>query len=188
MSGYIGYDTSTGIVNTVATGSPPTQAWLALTSTQMGAIPEYDTAYYIMAGSPPSVTVNPNFWTQRGPFYIQRQIGRIQAGFQAALSAPFAFTNAAGVASSYAMDAQSQFIYSQAYANYVLGAEALPSGFTIRDANGTPQTFTVADIKALYTGIVNFVQSCNASLNGFVVQVQATTSYTACIAVVWVTP
>lgn len=189
MSGYIAYNTVTSKIIAMATGSSPDPVgYLSLTATEMQAAPEGDPTYYIVSGNPATVSVNPNFWAQRGPYYMARQIGRVQAGFQAALTAPFAFTNAAGVASSYAMDATSQFIYSQAYANYVLGGEALPAGFTIRDVNGTPQTFTVADIKGLYTGIVNFVQSCNAAFNNFVGQIKASTSYSACVAIVWSTP
>jgi hypothetical protein len=187
MSGYVMYDPTAGTVNAISTGTAPTPpSYLSITSTQLSAAPEMDPAYYIVSNG--SLVVNPNFWTQRGPYYIFRQIQQVKAGFQGAISAPFPFTNAAGVASSYATDSQSLFIYSQAYENYIQAAQPLPSPFTIRDVNEVPQTFTVSDITNLYRGIVNFQQSCNNALNNFVASIQASTSYSACTSIVWVTP
>jgi len=178
-------------VGQLGSGTTPNPvAVLTLTSTEQSLVIANDPVSVIVdtSTSPPSVVSNPNFWAQRGPYYISQQIAAVTAGFKAALATPFAFTNAAGVATSYATDPNSLFIYSQAYANYVLGGETLPSGFTIRDVNGTPQTFTVTDIKGLYTGIVNFTQSCNASFNNLVANIKASTSYSQCVGNVWVTP
>ena len=159
-----------------------------LTSTEQGYVQANDPLSIVVDPSTGAVSSNPNFWTLRGAYYQGLQIGLVAGGFQKAISAPFAFTNAAGVASTYLMDANSQFIYSQAYANYVLGGETLPSGFTIRDSNGVPQTFAVSDIKGLYTGIVNFIQSCNTSFNGLVADIKASTSLSNCQSYTWVTP
>ena len=159
-----------------------------LTSTEQGYVQGNDPLSIVVDPSTGAVSSNPNFWAQRGAYYIAQQIAAVTAGFKAALAAPYAFTNTAGVATSYATDSNSLFIYSQAYTNYVLGAETLPSGFTIRDINGTPQTFTTADIKGLYTGIVNFTQACNVTFNSLVANIKASTSYSQCIGYVWVTP
>ncbi len=178
-------------VGQLGSGTDPNPiAVLTLSSTEQSLIIANDPTSILVdtTTSPPSVVSNPNFWTQRGPYYISQQIAAVTAGFKAALAAPFAFTNAAGVATSYATDPNSLFIYSQAYTNYVLGGETLPSGFTIRDVNGTPQTFTTSDIKNLYTGIVNFTQSCNASFNSLVANIKASTSYSNCVSYNWTTP
>ncbi len=159
-----------------------------LTSTEQGYIQANDPLSIVVDPSTGAVSANANFWTLRGAYYKGLQIGSVTGGFQKALAAPYAFTNAAGVASTYAMDSGSQFIYSQAYANYVLGGEALPSGFTIRDSNGIPQTFAVADIKGLYTGIISFVQTCNTAFNGLVANINGSTSLSNCQSYVWVTP
>lgn len=178
-------------VGQLGSGTDPNPiAVLTLSSTEQSLIIANDPTSILVdtTTSPPSVVSNPNFWTQRGPYYISQQIAAVTAGFKAALAAPFAFTNAAGVATSYATDPNSLFIYSQAYTNYVLGGKTLPSGFTIRDVNGTPQTFTTSDIKNLYTGIVNFTQSCNASFNSLVANIKASTSYSNCVSYNWTTP
>lgn len=174
-------------------GSGPTPnptAVHSLSSTEQALIVANDPTSILVdtTTSPPSVIANPNFWTQRGAYYISRQIAAVTAAFKAALAAPFAFTNAAGVATSYATDSNSLFIYSNAYSAFVLGGKTLPSGFTIRDVNGTPQTFTTTDITNLYTGIVNFTQSCNATFNNLVASIKASTAYSQCIGYVWATP
>ena len=171
-------------------GAPNPVAVHTLTSSEQGLIIANDPASVQVdtSTSPVSVVSNPNFWSQRGAFYTAQQAAIVKSGFNAAISAPFAFTNAAGVASSYAMEPQSQFIYSQSMQNYVIAGESLPSGFTIRDINGVPQTFTVADIKSLYTSIVSFIQSCNATLDSTLANIASSTDYSNCISYVWVTP
>ena len=138
--------------------------------------------------SPPSVIANANYWAQFGATWIARQINIVAQGYKAAISAPYAFTNSAGVASSYAMDSDSKFIYSNAYISYVLGAQPLPSGFTIRDVNNVPQAFTVADIKTFYLGAVDFFQTCNAAFNTLEANIKASTSLSQCQSYIWVTP
>ena len=183
--------TSPVSVGQLGSGTAPNPvAVLTLSSTEEALIVANDPTSILVdtTTSPPSVVSNPNFWTQRGSYYISKQIAVVTAGFKAALAAPFPFTNAAGVATSYATDSNSLFIYSQAYTNYILGGETLPTGFTIRDINGTSQTFTTADIKGLYTGIVNFTQACNAQFNSLVANIKASTSYSQCVSYTWTTP
>ena len=51
-----------------------------------------------------------------------------------------------------------------------------------------PVAQTVADIKSLYTSIVSFIQSCNATLDSTLANIASSTDYSNCISYVWVTP
>ena len=179
-------------VGQLGSGTAPNPvAVLTLTSTEQALVIANDPVSVLVdtTTSPPSVISNPNFWTQRGAYYIAQQIAAVTIGFNNAITAPYPFTNAAGVASSYPVNsALAKEEYSNAFLKYVQNGQALPSGFTFNDINNVPQAFTVADIENFYNGYTNFFQQCKASINSLVASIKASTSYSQCVGNVWVTP
>ena len=184
--------TSPVSVGQLGSGTAPNPvAVLTLSSTEQSLIVANDPTSILVdtTTSPTSVISNPNFWTQRGAYYIAQQIAAVTIGFNNAITAPYPFTNAAGVASSYPVNSTlAKEEYSNAFLKYVHNGQALPSGFKYNDVNNVPQAFTVADIENFYNGYTNFFQQCRASINSLVANIKASTSYSNCISYTWVTP
>ena len=179
-------------VGQLGSGTAPNPvAVLTLSSTEQSLIIANDPTSILVdtTTSPPSVVSNPNFWTQRGSYYIAQQIAAVMMGFNNAITAPYPFTNSAGVASSYPVNSTlAKEEYSNAFLKYVQNGQTLPSGFTFNDVNGVPQAFTVADIENFYNGYTNFFQQCKAAINSLVESIKASTSYSQCSSYNWTTP
>ena len=189
---YVTYNPNAGAsapVIQMGSGTAPNPLAIhILSTTEQGYIQGNDPASIVIDATTGAVSANANFWTLRGPHYIKKQIALVEAGYLGAVTSPYPFTTSAGVSSTYAMDSASQFTYSQAFAKYVQNGQALPTNFTIRDANKVPQAFTVADIENLYNGYSNFFQTCNAAFDTLEENIKAATSLSNCQSYVWVTP
>ncbi|WP_143461669.1 hypothetical protein [Leptospirillum ferriphilum] len=179
-------------VGQLGSGTPPNPvAILTLSSTEQSLIVANDPTSILVdtTTSPPSIISNPNFWTQRGPYYIAQQMTLAVAGFNKAITSPYTFTNAAGVTSNYPVNSTlAKEEYSNAFLKYVQNGQTLPSGFTFNDINGVPQAFTVTDIENFYNGYTNFFQQCKVSLNSLLASIKTSTSYSQCISYTWTTP
>ena len=146
------------ITSTFATeaGSLPTGA-ISLTQTQyqeIGSTP----GWTMVSGVPTPPPANYNLSA-----YQSAQIALVANQLQMALVAPYSFTTSGGITTSFPMDAISQSNYHNAFTAYANGGMALPSGFFFFDVNEVEVPFTVADIKALYQGMVNRGQSAYAA-------------------------
>jgi hypothetical protein len=141
-----GTDWITSTFSTEA-GTLPTGA-ISLTQTQyqeIGSTPGWS----LVSGVPTPPPANYNLSA-----YQSAQIALVANQLQMALVAPYSFTTSGGVTSSFPMDAVSQSNYHNAFTAYINGGIVLPSGFFFFDVNEVEVPFTVADIKALYQGLV----------------------------------
>ena len=156
------FTTATGgtewITSTFSTeaGTLPTGA-ISLTQKQyqeIGSTPGWS----MVSGVPTAPPANYNLSA-----YQANQIALVAGQLQMALEASYSLTTSGGVTSSFPMDKVSQFNYHNAFTAYVNGGITLPAGFFFFDVNEVEVPFTVADIKALYQGMVNRGQSAYAA-------------------------
>ena len=146
------------IVGSIATSGSLPSGWIAITEAQ------YPSAQVQGASWDASTsTVNPPASNYNLNVVQQQQIGVVYGQLQSAMVSPYAFTTSGGVSTSFPMDSNSQKNYSNAYAMYVLGGEALPSGFFFYDVNQNAITFAASDIKAFYLGAASREQGYYAA-------------------------
>lgn len=113
------------------------------------------------------------------------QIAAIQAACEQTENAPLAFTNAAGTATTYPMDAGSRQKYLGAYTKYVVHGQALPSPFSFMDVNGNLVAFTVADIDSFSNPAFTQEQDAVNKLGSLIAQVKAATTVADVQAITW---
>jgi len=78
------------------------------------------------------------------------QSAAIDAAYAAAIQQPVSFTTAAGVTTTYQADAASQTLLMQATQGYTIAGE-VPAGFYWKAADNSLVTFTLADLRGLYS-------------------------------------
>ena len=162
------------IVGSIATSGSLPSGWITITEDQ------YPSAQVQGASWDASTsTVNPPASNYNLNVVQQQQIGVVYGQLQAALVSPYAFTTSGGVSSSFPMDSTSQKNYANAYTMYVLGGEALPSGFFFYDVTQTAVPFTVADIKSFYLGAAGREQGYYAAFEKAKKDILAATSVSA---------
>ena len=162
------------ITGSIATSGSLPSGWIAITEAQ------YPSAQVQGASWDASTsTVNPPAPNYNLNVVQASQIALVSQQLMAALVSPYSFTTSGGVATSFPMDAVSQLNYNNAYTAYVLGGETLPSGFFFYDINHIAVPFTVADIKALYSGAVSRGQDYYAAFEKAKTDILAATSVSA---------
>ncbi len=162
------------IVGSIATSGSLPSGWIAITQAQ------YPSAQVQGASWDASTsTVNPPAANYNLNTVQASQITLVGQQLMTALVSPYSFTTSGGVTTSFPMDAVSQLNYNNAYTAYVLGAEALPSGFFFYDINHIAVPFVVSDIKALYSGAVSRGQSYYAAQKKAITDINAATTVSA---------
>lgn len=174
MNYGIQIDSNNIIIGTLSTSEPLPSGWIAITAAQL---PSAQVAGATWDAS--TSTVNPPAANYNVNQVQQQQIVLVSQQLQLALVSPYAFTTSGGVSSSFPMDAVSQHNYSNAYTMYVLGAQALPSGFFFYDVNQNAVPFAVADIKNLYLGAASREQGYYAAFEKAKTDIMAATTVSA---------
>ena len=167
MNYYILIDSNNIITSTTQTESTLASPWIAITAAELSTARQMGSTW---DDSTSTVNAPPSNYNLVA--VGNAQIGVIKSAAASAMVAPLAYTLASGVATSFPMDGVSQNYYHGAFTTYVLGAETLPTDFTLRDVNGAPQAATVADIKGIFVGGVAQIQGANAKMDTLISQIQ----------------
>ncbi len=114
-----------------------------------------------------------------------KQAGVIRVSASTAEHTPLAFTNAAGIASTFPMDPHSWTKYLGAYTRYVVHGVALPSNFAFSDTNGRAVAMTVADIDAFFGAGTLQIETALTTMETLLSQIEAATTVTAVQSITW---
>jgi hypothetical protein len=125
--------------------APSTASVLSVTATEWA---NQAGVWYVVSGKLTQTNPNAPTAAQLLDDAQSAQNAIIDAAYLAAVTTPVAFTTAAGVASTYQADPDSQQILSRAMQTYK-DAGSVPSGFYWRSAGNTNVTFTLADLEGL---------------------------------------
>lgn len=174
MNYGIQINSSSIIIGTLSTSGTLPSGWIAITASQLSTAQQQGASWDASTS-----TVNPPPANYNITQLQQQQIALVYQQLQAALVSPYAFTTSGGVSSSFPMDAVSQGNYSNAYTMYVLGAEALPTGFFFYDVNQNAVPFAVADIKSFYLGAASREQGYYAAFEKAKTDIMAATTVSA---------
>ena len=156
MNYYIQIDSNNYIVQTISTTQTLSSPWISIPDTSLSTAQTAGATYTNGTVNAPAANYNLNV--------IQtKQVALVYGQLQQALVSSYAYTTSGGVSSTFPMDSDSQKNYGGAYAMYVLGGEALPSGFFFYDVNQNAITFAASDIKAFYLGAASREQGYYAA-------------------------
>ena len=172
MNTYIQIDSNNYITATISTTQTLGSPWISIPASSLSTAQKAGATYTNGTVNAPASNYNLNA-------VQQQQIGVVYGQLQVALVSPYAFTTSGGVSSSFPMGDTSQKNYADAYAMYVLGGEALPSGFFFYDVTQTAIPFAVSDIKNLYLGAAGREQGYYAAFEKAKNDILAATSVSA---------
>jgi len=116
------------------------------------------------------------------------QSGLIAAACSAAESAPLAFTNAAGVASSFPMDSGKLAKYLSIYTKYYVKGLPFPNSATtynFYDVNGKAVAMTLTDIENFFNSVEAQVDSALAKQETLLADIATATTVSAVQEVIW---
>ncbi len=123
-----------------------------------------------------------------GPTLTQAQssqISLLQASFQKAEQSPVSLTLASGVTTSFGMTPHDWTKIVGLYSKYVAKGDAVPSGYSLPDANMVLRVVTATDIDNLFEAGKTQIDGAVAKLASLVGEVQAATTVSAVQAIVW---
>jgi hypothetical protein len=113
------------------------------------------------------------------------QIALLQSAFGQAEQAPISLTLASGITTSFGMTPHDWTKIVGLYAKYVAKGDAVPSGYSLPDANMVLRVVTATDIDNLFEAGKTQIDGAVAKLSSLVGQVQAATTVSAVQAIVW---
>jgi hypothetical protein len=116
------------------------------------------------------------------------QSGLVASACSAAESAPLAFTNAAGVSSSFPMDSGKLAKYLSIYTKYYVKELPFPNSATtynFYDVNGKAVAMTLTDIENFFNSVEAQVDSALAKQETVLADIAAATTVTAVQTIVW---
>ena len=113
------------------------------------------------------------------------QIATLKAAFQKAEQAPVSVTLASGVTTSFGMSPHDWTKIVGLFAKYVAKGDAVPSGYSLPDANMVLRVVTATDIDNLFEAGKTQIDGAVAKLASLVGEVQAATTVSAVQAIVW---
>lgn len=152
------------IVGTLESSGTLPSGWIAITETQYPSA-QVPGASWDAATS----TVNPPAANYNLNAVAAQQIKILEAAAQSALPDPVLFTNAAGVATSYANTIQNQHNLAGALSAWT--SADWPSNFFIYDINNVPVVLTFADAQGLAKAFANAFLTVYTNLNNAIAQV-----------------
>ena len=114
-----------------------------------------------------------------------RQIDLLQSAFRKAEQAPVSLTLASGITTSFGMIPHDWTKIVGLYAKYVAKGDAVPSGYSLPDANMVLRVVTATDIDNLFEAGKTQIDGAVAKLASLVGEVQAATTVSAVQAIVW---
>lgn len=158
-------------------GTAPTgTATLAVTSAEWA---NQSGAWYVVNGA--LTQTDPNALPQAQA----RQIALLQSAFQQAEQAPVSLTLASGITTSFGMTPHDWTKIVGLFAKYVAKGDAMPSGYSLPDANMVLRVVTATDIDNLFEAGKTQIDGAVAKLASLVGEVQAATTVSAVQAIVW---
>lgn len=113
------------------------------------------------------------------------QIALLRSAFEQAEQAPISLTLASGITTSFGMTPHDWTKIVGLYAKYVAKGDAVPSGYSLPDANMVLRVVTATDIDNLFEAGKTQIDGAVAKLASLVGEVQAATTVSAVQAIVW---
>ena len=113
------------------------------------------------------------------------QIALLQSAFEQAEQAPISLTLASGITTSFGMTPHDWTKIVGLFAKYVAKGDAVPSGYSLPDANMVLRVVTVTDIDNLFEAGKSQIDGAVVKLASLVAQVQAATTVSAVQAIAW---
>ena len=113
------------------------------------------------------------------------QIALLQSAFEQAEQAPISLTLASGITTSFGMTPHDRTKIVGLYAKYVAKGDAVPSGYSLPDANMVLRVVTATDIDNLFEAGKTQMTGAIAKLASLVAQVQSATTVSAVQAIVY---
>ena len=182
MTYYITAWTTTGVIT--GTGFTPdgTIPQGAIVCTEEQA---KNTSQYVVdtSTSPPSVVNAPSAILLAQA--QASQIALLQSAFEQAEQAPVSLTLASGVTTTFSMIPHDWTKIVGLFAKYVAKGDAVPSGYSLPDANMVLRVVTATDIDNLFESGKTQIDGAVAKLASLVGEVQAATTVSAVQAIVW---
>ena len=119
------------------------------------------------------------------PYTKTSQIALLQSAFEQAEQAPVSLTLASGITASFGMSPHDWTKIVGLFAKYVAKGDAVPSGYSLPDANMVLRVVTATDIDDLFEAGKTQIDGAVAKLASLVGEVQAATTVSAVQAIVW---